>query len=163
MSYRRGLGECTEPPHGATTEPVQSNHRARTEPTHRARTEPARDAHASALSEAPLFSRATPPHPPAAQAAFADITALFAHYNTKSSGTGGHTSGTLTESVPEMLQPEMLQQDQFVTLALDTGLAGEESFPLSRILALYARVVLPVSIEAVGKGAAGKVRRKPLP
>jgi hypothetical protein len=62
-----------------------------------------------------------------------------------------------------MLQPEMLQQDQFVTLALDTGLAGEESFPLSRILALYARVVLPVSIEAVGKGAAGKVRRKPLP
>ena len=48
--------------------------------------------------------------------------------------------------------PDMLQQGQFVTLALDTGLAGEESFPLSRILALYAIVVLPVSIEAAGKG-----------
>ena len=64
-------------------------------------------------------------------------------------------SGKDSDSVPDMLQ-----QGQFVTLALDTGLAGEESFPLSRILALYAIVVLPVAIETAGKGGAGKVKKQ---
>ena len=136
---------------------------------HRARTEPTQSplgGHASIRAQrSPLFSRATPPSD--AQAAFADITALFTHYTKRvtdsksaTDGKGVITDGTSgitdTESVPEMLQ-----QAQFVTLAQDTGLAGEESFPLSRILALYSTVVLPVSIEAAGKGGAGKVKKQP--
>ena len=174
MSCRRGLGECTEPAQSqrkARTEPAQSQRRGRTEAAQsplRGRTEPAqrpRDAHAPALSEA--LCAHVPPHPPAAQAAFADITALFTHYTKRvtdsksaTDGKGVITDGTSgitdTESVPEMLQ-----QAQFVTLAQDTGLAGEESFPLSRILALYSTVVLPVSIEAAGRGWAGKVKKQP--
>ena len=181
MSCRRGRhGECTEPAQSqrkASAEPAQNPHRARSEPAqrpHRARSEPAQRPHRGHVTPTHPHS-AKPsvltchPTPPAAQAAFADITALFTHYTKnvtdsksatdgKSVVTDGTSGITDTESAPEMLQ-----QAQFVTLAQDTGLAGEESFPLSRILALYSTVVLPVSIEAAGKGGAGKVKKQPYP
>ena len=103
------------------------------------------------------------------QAAFADITALFTQY-TKSGtdgergqggtgGTGGTGGSRGTEGGGGGLVTsgaETLQQAQLVTLATDTGLVGEESFPLARLLELYALVVLPVSITAAGTGRSGR-------
>ena len=104
------------------------------------------------------------------QAAFADITALFTQYTKIATdgergqggtgglggtdgnrGTEGGGGGVITSGA------ETLQQAQLVTLAMDTGLVGEESFPLARLLELYSLVVLPVSIEATGKGRSGKL------
>ena len=78
------------------------------------------------------------------QAAFADITALFSHY----ARTGGVGIS------------DTLQQSELVTLALDTGLASEDAFPMARILSLYAIAdgggppVRGMSAKGVGKGAA---------
>ena len=104
------------------------------------------------------------------QAAFADIAALFTQYTKIATdgergqggtgglggtdgnrGTEGGGGGVITSGA------ETLQQAQLVTLAMDTGLVGEESFPLARLLELYSLVVLPVSIEATGKGRSGKL------
>ena len=84
------------------------------------------------------------------QAAFADITALFTQYTKIATdgergqggtgglggtddnrGTEGDGGGVITSGA------ETLQQAQLVSLAMDTGLVGEESFPLARLLELY--------------------------